>query len=62
MTNLQEWLNKQTEARLHIQRSWLEELAAAYLLKTDVPPDQVKLVELQGEDGMTSWWFERREE
>lgn len=58
--NLQAWINARVEQGMRMRRELLEQLAAAYLLKTDLPPDDVVLVEEQ-RGKLLTWRFERRE-
>ncbi len=58
--NLQEWVNAHASKVLAIRREQLEQMAAAYLAKTDIPPDEVVLCEQMTPDGTTRWWFERK--
>jgi len=44
---------------IQIRMDHLESMAAAYFQKTDIPPDEVELVEEQG-GFQTIWYFRRR--
>lgn len=39
----------------------IEMMAAAYFQRTNVPPDEVVLIEQRCADGTTRWWFQRRD-
>ncbi len=47
------------------KKEHLEMFAAAYLLATNIPPDEAELVEIRGGDATTietRWFFRRRTE
>ena len=54
-------LNQAYEALQKQQHEHLEAFAAAYLLMTNIPPQDAVLVQQRSDDGMTiRWWFERK--
>jgi hypothetical protein len=65
MANLQDFVNQNAVACGKLRREHLEMLAAAYLLKTDVPPDEVMLCEqmVYDDDGgmRMQYWFAKKE-
>lgn len=60
MTEMQQWLESETAKQSGIRAEMLEQLAAAYSLRCDIPPDEAELVEVR--DGMEVRWFFRRRE
>jgi Trk K+ transport system NAD-binding subunit len=53
-------INAAIEHEVNIRMEHIEMMATAYLLKTDIPPDEVELVEEQVENRVI-WYFRRRE-
>lgn len=60
-TDPAEEIHRTTAAVLSRRRQYLETLAAAYALATDLDPTEVELVEEHKEWGIT-WHFRRREQ
>lgn len=59
MSLLQQWLTGQVEGQYKVRSERLEQMAAAYCSQTDIPPDQVELVE-ETKDGKQTYYFRRR--
>lgn len=49
------------ERQVELRLEHLEEMAAAYFAKTDIPPEEVVLVEDMTEARRIRFYFERRE-
>jgi hypothetical protein len=57
--DLKEWLDTQAARAAGVRAEMLEQLAAAYLLKTNIPPDECILVE-EAVGAKMTWRFERK--
>lgn len=57
---LQSLMQIKTEESLQVRHRLMEELAAAFCLKMNLPPEEVCLCEWSFSDGTIRWWFERR--
>lgn len=58
-TDPSDLVHRTTAAVLARRRQYLESLAAAFALTTDLDPTECELVEEHGEHGIT-WYFRRR--
>jgi len=59
----EEKINDIVNKQITTQKEHLEMFAAAYCLKTDIPPDEAELVEIRGGSEHTSetrWFFRRK--
>ncbi len=62
---LNEKINDIVQKQITAKMEHLEMFAAAYYLKTDIPPDEAELVEIRGGDNHTietRWFFRPKTE
>jgi hypothetical protein len=59
-TDFQKGADMRVEAAIKTRLQYQEELAAAYLQKVGIPPEEAVLCEQTGADGVIRWWFERK--
>jgi hypothetical protein len=58
---IQEIIESAAEKQAEIRMSHIEAMAGAYLLLTDIPPDEVELVEDRTDGFRVRWYFRRKE-